>query len=270
MRDSDLAASFEEILGWPYASPGVTGDAGEQLGIDCSGAFVRAFRKHGAVIAHGSNTIFRKYCTETGRIEGNGQSLALGMAVFKRRDDGGEPAAYRGDGQGNLYHIGLVTRAWPLRIVHATPPVAKADTKLGNWAYYGRLKEVEYDGGRDERMEEKEPGEQAVVVSPDGNPVKLRPTPSVERPYLAKIPAGVWVRVRQQARAEDGEVWAQVEAQGKTGYMMARFLEPAEKEEAERDSGPEEGLLERIFEIERLLAELSERLTLLEGGGDGD
>lgn len=140
IRAIDLAGSFEEIIGWLYASPG----SNDQSGIDCSGGFVRGYRKHGLSIAHGSNSIFRNHCSATGHIDGDASRLRVGMAVFKQRSDGQEPAKYQGDGIGNMYHIGLVTKASPLRIVHATPPAAKADTALGNWTHYGWLEDVDY------------------------------------------------------------------------------------------------------------------------------
>ena len=59
-----LCASAEECLGWPYVSPGTN----DSRGIDCSGLFVKCFRDQGASIYHGSNTIYRKYCSEKGKL----------------------------------------------------------------------------------------------------------------------------------------------------------------------------------------------------------
>ena len=57
-----LIESVEECLGWPYVSPGTN----DSRGIDCSGLFVKAYRDQGASIYHGSDTIYRKYCSEKG------------------------------------------------------------------------------------------------------------------------------------------------------------------------------------------------------------
>ena len=142
MIDKDkLIQSFEEIIGWPYKSPG----SSDERGIDCSGAFVRAYKAQGAKIYHGSNTIYREHLSEKGKIA-SAASLSPGMAVFKNRNDGGEPVKYLKDGIGNMYHIGLVASVNPIRIIHATPPIAKMDTKLGNWTCWGRLKAVDYEG----------------------------------------------------------------------------------------------------------------------------
>lgn len=269
MNPSALAEEFEAIIGWPYASPGVTDERGKTLGIDCSGAFVRAYRKHGKTIAHGSNTIFRKHCSETGATQGDMNHLEVGMAVFKRRDDGGEPARYQGDGHGNLYHIGLVTGVKPLRIVHATPPAAKADGNLGEWRYYGRLADVAYGMEGEQEMRTW----RAAVTSADGNPVKLRKDPSTKNPYLDKIAVGSVVTVEEQALTQEGTEWARVAYDGKRGYMMARYLDALEDDENPsegHESAPEEeielliGMERSLAEALRLIGELSERVTELE------
>ena len=64
-----LCQSARECLGWPYVSPG----SNDRDGIDCSGLFVKVYRDQGASIYHGSNTIYRKYCRKTGRIESSAQ-----------------------------------------------------------------------------------------------------------------------------------------------------------------------------------------------------
>ena len=65
MQDKNkLIESVEECLGWPYVSPGTN----DSRGIDCSGLFVKAYRDQGASIYHGSNTIYRKYCSKKGML----------------------------------------------------------------------------------------------------------------------------------------------------------------------------------------------------------
>ena len=133
-----LIASAESCLGWPYVSPG-TNDA---RGIDCSGLFVKWFRDQGASIYHGSNTIYRKYCSEKGKLT-SVSLLRPGMAVFKWNPN--TPEKFN-DGLGDFQHIGLVTSVNPLRIVHASTGTmcVTTDTKLGKWAYWGKLKNVAY------------------------------------------------------------------------------------------------------------------------------
>lgn len=131
-----LISDFEACIGFPYASPG-TNDA---RGIDCSGMFVRAFRRQGASIYHGSNTIFRKYLARSGTIA-SAADLCPGMAVFKWKPV--TPARFS-DRLGDFCHIGLVTSVSPLRIVHASTEgmAVKADSKIGKWRYWGWLKDV--------------------------------------------------------------------------------------------------------------------------------
>ena len=133
-----LIADFEACIGWPYKSPGTN----DERGIDCSGMFVRAWRRQGKRIAHGSNTIWRKHLSDKGKLTSKSQ-LVPGMAVFKwkRQDTAKYP-----DGQGDFCHIGLVTGVNPLRIVHASTEgmQVKADSRIGKWKYWGRLKDVAY------------------------------------------------------------------------------------------------------------------------------
>ena len=107
-----LCASAEECLGWPYVSPGTN----DSRGIDCSGLFVKCFRDQGTSIYHGSNTIYRKYCSEKGKLTSASQ-LRPGMAVFKWNAN--TPEKFN-DGLGDFQHIGLVVSVNPLRIIHAS------------------------------------------------------------------------------------------------------------------------------------------------------
>ena len=133
-----LIADFEACIGWPYRSPGTN----DERGIDCSGLFVRAYRLQGKSIYHGSNTIWRRHLSDKGELKSVSQ-LVPGMAVFKWK---AEDTAKYPDGQGDFCHIGLVTSVKPLRIVHASTDGmrVKADTRLGKWRCWGRLKAVDY------------------------------------------------------------------------------------------------------------------------------
>ena len=136
MNLATLISDFEACIGFPYVSPGTN----DERGIDCSGLFVRAFRRQGASIYHGSNTIFRKYLARSGPIA-SAADLRPGMAVFKWKSE--TPSRFT-DGLGDFCHIGLVTSVSPLRIVHASTEgmCVKADSKIGKWRYWGWLKDV--------------------------------------------------------------------------------------------------------------------------------
>lgn len=203
---------FRGIVGWPYASPGVNGPGG----IDCSGAFVYAYRQFGQRIYHGSNRIIRVYCRDVQPVNGM-EGLKPGMAIFRsRKDTSRMKAEYRPGGRyydpalpEDFYHVGLIVSVSPLQIVNATSPKARIDTSLRRWSHAGYLKAVEY-------------GETvtAVVSAESGGSVNLRKTPDKRSPVLARVPLGQTVTLLP---FED-EQWHRVRWQSKTGYMMKEFL----------------------------------------------
>jgi len=166
-----LCASAEECLGWPYVSPGTN----DSRGIDCSGLFVKCFRDQGASIYHGSNTIYRKYCSEKGRLTSVNQ-LRPGMAVFKWNAN--TPEKFN-DGLGDFQHIGLVVSVNPLRIIHASTGTmcVTTDTSLGKWKYWGWLKDVAKEDSLPAEPTEgdEEPvAEFATVIADSGSTVNMR------------------------------------------------------------------------------------------------
>ncbi len=222
-----LIERFRQILGWPYRAGGT-----DETGIDCSGAFVRVFRMSGMSIYHGSNRILRQHCTGVQAV-GDGSRLRAGMAVFKQRaDTGALKAEYRPGGRYydpdwpmDYYHIGLVESVRPLRILHATTPVAKRDTSLGKWAVQGWLKGVTEE---DDMTESVTIG---YITAQTGGTVNLRAKAGKQGAILRRLPIGACVRVLAQsgdwARVSDGEM---------TGYVMAQFIATAEGGKAEAES----------------------------------
>ncbi len=238
-----LIASVEECLGWPYVSPGTN----DSRGIDCSGLFVKAFRDQGGSIYHGSNTIYRKYCSEKGRLTSVSQ-LKPGMVVFKWNAN--TPEKFN-DGLGDFQHIGLVTSVDPLRIVHASSGVGcvTTDTKLGKWAYWGWLKDVARDtganddlGGDDVPVTENE---YATVIADSGSTVNLRTKAKASAPLIERVPVGSRVEVLGTCGS-----WTKVNFGSRIGYMMTRFLTAEEEQEPDEDLTLEE----RILRLERRVA----------------
>ena len=200
---------------------------------DCIGLIIGAIRRAGGrwTGTHGSNYAAR--FAVGGMVRNvSAADLELGWIVFKARGpmDAGYDlpdkyrvggASYTGDVM-DYYHVGVVASIEPLNITHCTESGSvngvTVDTKQGDWRYAALCTMVDYsdsDGGGVD-MEER----RAVVVSEDGNPVKLRSTPSTDKPYLAKVPVGTAVEVMQDAQG-----WAQVRLpDGKVGYMMTKFL----------------------------------------------
>lgn len=207
MDMEQMIADFEEMLGWPYASPG----SNDRRGIDCSGAFVRAYRQQGESIYHGSNRMARTACAW---LRPAGQVFPQrGMVAFKARDSQ-PPEDYRPGGAyydpdlpQDFYHVGLVVSAAPLRLIHATPPCVRADDSLRGWTHLGWLKDFP--------EEERNVEERTVTAST----VNFRAEPSTSASLLDRIPQGTVLETEQV-----NEAWVRTMWQGKTGYVMAQYL----------------------------------------------
>jgi len=232
-----LIESFEEIIGWRYVSPG----SNDQNGIDCSGAFVRAYRLQGATIYHGSNRIIRAHCQNVFKVTDPGK-LEPGMAVFKWRNDGNEPAEYKPGGgfynpalTGNYYHIGMVCNTYPLRIIHASVPAAKVDITVTGvsgtpWSWAGYLKNVDYEGSGI-TMPDENTGNLMRVWAAEGSTVNLRAMPGTHAGILKRVPIGTLLPV-----GEPQGDWTPVKFEGVAGWMMREFLQPVAGEPDDVDS----------------------------------
>lgn len=238
-----LIERFQEIIGWPYESPGSDGENG----IDCSGAFVRAYKAAGLSIYHGSNRIERVYCHDCFDPNGSPNKLKPGMAVFKYREPGDAyyalPSSYQPGGKhydGDLrdyYHIGIVESVNPLKIIHATTPNAKRDTSLGKWRRAGYLDAVtDYGTPNNDTPSANEGGigmalYDAKVIGEGW--LNLRSAPRKGGTDIGDIPSGSLVQVLEETNAE----WAKVFYDGQSGYVMRNYLirieEPEEEPEEE-------------------------------------
>lgn len=248
---------------------------------DCIGLIIGAIRRAGGkwTGTHGSNYAAR-FAVGGMMRNVDAADLELGWIVFKARGpmDAGYDlpekyrvggASYTGDVM-DYYHVGVVTGVEPLAITHCTKGGGvdgmMVDTRQGDWRYAGPCALVTYAAdtdsseGGDAYMETR----RAVVVSEDGNPVKLRSTPSTDNPYLAKAPVGTAVEVMQDAQG-----WAQVRLpDGKVGYMMTKFL-AFEGAEDVPESGQDEPsgetfeaeVLDRLEGIQRTLDAVLDAVT---------
>lgn len=221
-----LIRHFEEIVGWPYRSPG----SNDRNGIDCSGAFVRAFRLEGSGIYHGSNRIIRAHCRDVRRIT-SVSDLEPGMAVFKGRENVfGLASAYKPGGAFynpalplDYYHTGLVASVMPLRIIHATTPAAKVDTAIGKWLMAGYLLGVGYE--QREEINFMPEITEAVITAKSGGTVNFRQLPrdgaALVRQF-PRLPLGTQVNVLERAG-----LWSKVSHNGVQGYIKSEFLKAA-------------------------------------------
>lgn len=188
---------------------------------DCVGLLMGAIRRCGpsSFPLHSSNYFARWRIDKP--VPAEQAALAPGMAVIKARADTGQlNSRYKAGGSFcngdplDYYHIGVVLSISPLKIVHCTSGGGAngivTDTRLTGWTHAGRILDIE---------EEPDMTRTAAVSTPDGNPLKLRPSPDTDHPPVARIPNGSTVTV-----LADAQGWAKTVWQGQTGYCMSRFL----------------------------------------------
>lgn len=177
---------------------------------DCSGLFVWAFKELGGYIYHGSNTMYRDYCTEKGQLSGgkrtDGKELLVGTALFTgSENDHGHVALYIGSG--------LVIEA------HGTKKgVIQSSLSDKRWTYWGTLKGVEYNNNGGDPVPEPSAEKGYALVT--GKRVALRTAPSKQANIIMRIDTGKTVKLETPPPSE----WDYVSYEGKTGYMMKEFL----------------------------------------------
>ena len=103
---------------------------------DCSGLFRWAFNEFKIYIAHGSNTIWKSYCTSKGNLSSgkrtDGKTLLPGTAVFT-------------DKNGDKTHIGLFIGGG--KVIEASgvdAGVCMSNVSASKWKCWGELKNVSY------------------------------------------------------------------------------------------------------------------------------
>lgn len=212
-----------------------TGGSGTDGTCDCIGLVMGAINRVQRIAypLHSTNYFSR---WEMATLESTEDAAIMpGMLVYKaRRDMGDLNARYKDGGRyynsdlRDYYHVGVVCGVSPLLIVHCTSGGGvdgiTTDGSLAGWTHAGKPLNVEF--AEDViNMDETTP---AVVATPDGNPVKLRPTPSTEQAYIAKIPNGDTVQL-----FADAQGWAKVVWKGLVGYCMSEFLQYDRPQETE-------------------------------------
>lgn len=258
MKREDILTLFERMLSerWKY-----TMGAAEQGNVDCSGAFVYAYKLlDGISIYHGSNSMAR---TEAMQLLPISQAKP-GMIAFKAREPSEKgyalPEKYRQGGKSctgdvrDYYHVGLVSRDGA-HVLNAqsseTGFVSSALTAKNGWDYVGYGMHIDYgDEDTTPKKEEGETMEKATVTATSGSTVNMRVKPSVTATLVDRVPVGAQVDV-----VSSGSEWSIVKYDGLTGYMMSRYL----SKDGSTDTTDLEALKERVTKLE-------ERVQALEGG----
>lgn len=177
---------------------------------DCSGLFSWAFDKLGGYMPHGSNTMFRKYCTKTGTIT-KSTTLLPGTAVFKCR--AGTKYADKKD----YYHVGLYIGDGTVIEAKGTQ-YGVVKSKLSEWHYWGLLKGVSYTSEQESGDDDMLNKGKATVDVPNDGTVNVRSAPKNGAEILTRLREGATVNVE-----EDNGEWARVSYET-TGYIMSKFL----------------------------------------------
>lgn len=219
------------------------GHSGSDGKSDCIGLIIGALALCGFKWpgVHGSNWAARNVMDTLGYIN-SASDCYPGMIVYKARELGESgydlPSSYSNSpDQRDYYHVGVVTSAAPLVITHCTGVEGgiKRDSSLGKWRWGGKLKYVDYDA----KEEPMNPMYQAIVKV-DGNtfPVKMRLGPTTKSSVVASIPQGTVVDVLGVVTGEDSaQEWGFIRTNDQTGYMMRKFLVPADSKPSDGDSG---------------------------------
>ena len=116
---------------------------------DCSGLFTWAFRKLGGEMYHGSDTMYRKWCTDHGELKNgkrtDGKALKPGTAVF----------VWNGV---KYSHVGLYDgNGKVIEAMSTQKGVVTSKVTASKWTHWGELKGVTYDGSKPEPTPEPEP-----------------------------------------------------------------------------------------------------------------
>lgn len=173
---------------------------------DCSGLFSWAFKQLGGYMYHGSDTMFRKYTTETGSLKNgrraDGKDLQPGTAVFVWKD-----------ADKKYSHVGLyIGDGWVIEAASTQSGVIRSKASNSKWTHWGLLKGVEYNV-----KPEPVPKGYAEVT---GTRVALRTAPSTQASVIMRIATGQKVKIEEPPP----DAWNYVSYNGKKGYMMKEFL----------------------------------------------
>ena len=183
---SDLIAKFQYAIdnGWGYiwGTAGIKWTAEKQAAAtremtvkygkrwighyvaDCSGLFSWAFKQLGGYMYHGSNTMYKSYCTDKGKLSGgkrtDGQTLKPGSAVFTGTEN-------------DHGHVGLFIGGDTVIEAKGTQAgVIKSKVTDKKWTFWGELKGVDY--GSSSSVPTPVPSESSESSNDDGFPTLKR------------------------------------------------------------------------------------------------
>ena len=171
---------------------------------DCSGLFSWAYKQLGGYMYHGSDTMYRKYCTYHGELNKgkrtDGGTLKPGTAVFVWN--------------GTKYsHVGLfVGKDTVIEAMGTQNGVTTSKVNSGKWTHWGELKDTDYSA--------QEPQEGASLPSDD----------KILYPTLRRGNKGEYVRILQTLLLENGYGLPKYGADGDFGSETENAVKKYQRE----------------------------------------
>ena len=213
---NELISCFERMRDehWDYCL-----NSAREGCVDCSGAFVWAYKQFNKTILHGSNSIARLSVGDLLPIS----SARPGMAVVKVKDwtDDDDTNQWYDSEPGNVYHIGLVIQnGSEMNVIEAKGErwgvvQSKLDSK---WKFVAYLDDVDYTQKMEEVvMEYKYTGS----IHLTSGYVHLRSQPNITSKSIAKLYHGEPVEIGDSSQPN----WYAIKDEaGNEGYVYSKYV----------------------------------------------
>lgn len=224
-----------------------TGGMGKNGICDCIGLIMGAMYELGRkkYDLHSTNYFARFQMASLTPVK-NEKDLFPGQVLYRSRSSTSKlHARYQAGGShytGDMldyYHVGVVTRTNPLRIIECTEygnvTGIVISTKLKNWTHGGALKGVLYDGYDEEEnpvitVNSPQMALYLAKVVTKTDPLSVREWP-VTGMIIGKVPKGRTVEVISEA--DDG--WPKIRYNELIGYASSLYLQRTDEESEQAD-----------------------------------
>ena len=213
---NELISCFERMRDehWDYCL-----NSAREGCVDCSGAFVWAYKQFNKTILHGSNSIARLSVGDLLSIS----YARSGMVAVKVKDwtDDDDTNRWYDSEPGNVYHIGLVIQnGSEMNVIEAKGAKwGVVQTKLDNkWKFVAYLDDVDYTQKMEETiMEYKYTGS----IHLTSGYVHLRSQPNITSKSIAKLYHGEPVEIGDSSQPN----WYAIKDEaGNEGYVYSKYV----------------------------------------------
>ena len=195
--------------------------------VDCSGAFVYAYNQlNGPSIAHGSNSIFHKYCGTPIKYSDISNNKINGFAAFKVRDwkDSEKTNSWYNSQPGDVYHIGLVDETGKYVLNAKGTSSGFSKDPINKWQYVAPLNAVIYNNDTEQNIFEPFYG----IVSTTNDPLNMREQPNSKSQVLVKIPKNEIIYITDIV-----DKWGLTSYRNYTGYVSLDYINKIAQEQPE-------------------------------------